>query len=126
MVDRDRRWTAQIREISDDDNPYTTLIQWCREIPRTCSQCGPTTSSLIFSVFLDQHGLPRHVLTRDYLVTVVTALANRMVEDADFLTLAKSVRPPCPVDWPGPLGLPGWDALEAKHPPFATDVDLHT
>jgi hypothetical protein len=49
-------------------------------------------SSLIFSVFLDQHGLPRHVLTRDYLVTVVTALANRMVEDADFLTYVSCVR----------------------------------
>lgn len=201
MVDRDRRWTAQLRGTSDDDNPYTTLIHWCREMPPhvltvrsndgatfavraavalmwalpspdrflrdTATRamvsltdhdpsvvtvllgaaagiddgylvervlavvCGavlrgnlePRTVVADLQRLLDRHGLPRHVLARDYLVTVVTELANCMGEDTDFSTLANSVRPPYPADWPGPLGLPDWDALETNHPPFETDVD---
>ena len=107
------------------DDAYVTervLAVVCAAVLR--GKVQPPTVAVDLRHFVEQRGLPVHVLARDYLTVISRVLADRYGLTDEITRLSAAVLPPYPADWPGPLGLPVMSDLLKDHPAFNPEVDL--
>jgi hypothetical protein len=118
--------TDLLQAVASVDDEYVTervLAVACAAVLRGTANLTAATDGL--GQYLERHGLPVHVLARDYLAVTVHALAKRLGEKPEVASLSAAVLPPYPADWPGPLGLPQMSELEQRYPAFAPGIELN-
>jgi hypothetical protein len=117
-VEHDPGIVARLLDLAVDiDDGYVVervLAVTCAAVTIGAVEAEPAAAAV--RRFIEEAGLPCHVLSRDYLATTVTRLAVMRSANADVAFLQSTVLPPYPATWPGPLGTPEFDRLKIKYP----------
>ncbi|MEU7947378.1 hypothetical protein AB0C50_22095 [Micromonospora taraxaci] len=106
-----------------DDGYVTERVLAVAYAAITMRTVEPAPVAAALRAFVEQAGVPVHVLARDYVASAVNHLAEALPEHADVAYLRETSLPPYPANWPGQLGLPDFDQLKAEYPRFRADAD---
>lgn len=106
-----------------DDGYVTERVLAVAYAAITMRAVEPEPAAAALRAFVEQAGVPVHVLARDYLALAVNCLTEALPGSADVTYLRETSMPRYPANWPGQLGLPDFEQLKTEYPRFRADTD---